>query len=120
MSMRDQIAEIIDETLARYYYGSWSGMTEAADAILTALPNMSAPLVWKEGETLHETYVVHLDGRSYLVEWGFYGWASTYYVSGQLQPVDLGQRHPTREQAQAAANTHHRAAIMAAFTGETQ
>jgi hypothetical protein len=106
--MRDEFAEIVYMTNDATHY-------ETADAIIAEMPLVVAPLVWKEGETLHETYVVHLDGRSYLVEWGFYGWASTYYISGQLQPVDLGQRHPTREQAQAEANKHYVDAIMAAF-----
>jgi hypothetical protein len=116
--MRDQIISIIEDNNVGELNRERVDIDAAADAILAALPSMTAPLVWREGETLHETYVVRLDGRSYLVEWGFYGWASTYYVNGQLQPVDLGQRHPTREQAKAAANTHHRDAMIAAFTGE--
>jgi hypothetical protein len=114
--MRDKIAEVI---MANRAVDNWQGPRpadfDAADAIIEALPCMIEPLVWKQGETLHETYVVHLDGRRYRVEWEFYGWASTYYVSGQLQPVDLGQRHLTLESAEAAANAHHAAQVMAAF-----
>jgi hypothetical protein len=114
-NMRDEIENILWDNRQN----NGIDVVYIADAILAALPDMIAPLVWKEDKTLYEVYVVHLDGRSYLVEWGFYGWASTYYVSGQLQPVDLGQRHPTRDQAQAAVDNHHRAAFKAILTGAT-
>jgi hypothetical protein len=48
---RDKIAEIIDE-MVRYdgFMGAWDAH-DAADAILAALPDMIAPLVWQPIET---------------------------------------------------------------------
>jgi hypothetical protein len=79
-------------------------------AILAALPDMIAPLVWGlhalpdilHHYSDHYTLICMADG--YLVD---------------FDDLSLGHGY-TLEQAKAAANTHHRAAIMAAFTGETQ
>jgi hypothetical protein len=104
MSMRDKIAEIINvgELLLTYQ--------ELADEIVADLPDMIAPLVW-EGITA--------------------GWSTTNYFimpvmsSGEFRVYgikgnyDNSAQYPDLGAAQAAANGHHRAAIMAAFTGET-
>jgi hypothetical protein len=116
-SMRDQIAEIIDETLARYYYGSRSGITEAADAIIEALPSMIKPLVWVHsyyGEFIHDTkhkYEIHSNnsgGRIWqLTKVDTGGW---YYIG----------HYPSAAIAQAAADRDNVADVMEALTGETQ
>jgi hypothetical protein len=104
MSMREQIAYILTSTAM-----SSSKAEIVADAILGALPDMIAPLVWGSHalpDILHHysdhyTLICMADG--YLVD---------------FDDLSLGHGY-TLEQAKAAANTHHRAAIMAAFTGET-
>jgi hypothetical protein len=84
-----------------------------ADAILAALPDMIAPLVWVRSDvggwnddyhTLPTKYKIRLADEN--------GWKLSF---------DGGFRYcRNADEAKAAANTHHRAAIMAAFTGETQ
>jgi hypothetical protein len=80
---------------------------KAADAILAALPDMIAPLVWMRNGS----------------HWaGGYGYVVRKFGGVYMLTVRNAhdQEFDTLEQAQAAANTHHRAAIMAAFTGKTQ
>jgi hypothetical protein len=108
MSINDKIADIIAQ--------HWCSLTgnidqhDMADAILEALPDMIAPLVWGlhalpdilHHYSDHYTLICMADG--YLVDFD-----------------DLSLGHGcTLEQAKSLANTHHRAAIMAAFKGETQ
>jgi hypothetical protein len=98
MSMRESIASIIAKT---------GGTMATTDAILAALPDMIAPLVWVRLNDPHYysgEYVLISGSDGYLVD---------------FDDLSLGHGY-TLEQAQFAANTHHRAAIMAAFTGETQ
>jgi hypothetical protein len=112
MSMREQIAHILTSTAM-----SSSKAEIVADAILAALPDMIAPLVW-EGNIAQN----NMGGR-YVIGWydagdlcttlDFHGYGNPdtrQYIGGDTFVYDL----------KAAANTHHRAAIMAAFTGETQ
>jgi hypothetical protein len=92
-----------------------------ADAILAALPDMIAPLVWENEDDEYQSaqsilgqFTVYLcSEHGYLIEIDGYDDSWVKYPEG-------GYGFNTPEQAQAAANTHHRAAIMAAFTGETQ
>ena len=105
MSMRDQIADICS-TGARWRD---KGEYVIADAILAALPDMIAPLVWGQ---ISDAFQVA--GRDYKI---------TYY-EGMKDPYKLEHSAETsyykmEDAAKDAANTHHRAAIMAAFTGET-
>jgi hypothetical protein len=107
MTMRDKIADIIDETLAYDYDGSVSGITDAADAILGALPDMIAPLVWMRNGS----------------HWaGGYGYVVRKLGSQYTLTIrnEHGRQFETIEEAQEHADTHHRAAGMAIFTGETQ
>jgi hypothetical protein len=105
MSMRNSIAHIIINDHDQHISAA-----SMADAILDALPDMIAPLVWGlhalpdilHHYSDHYTLICMADG--YLVD---------------FDDLSLGHGY-TLEQAQAAANTHHRAAIMAAFTGETE
>jgi hypothetical protein len=48
---RDKIAQIINDTIFESYGYNISDPYEAADAILAALPDMIAPLVWQPIET---------------------------------------------------------------------
>jgi hypothetical protein len=117
--MRDQIAEIIEwEVLSTKNSDGW-GCQNAVTAILAALPDMIAPLVWEELDE-HEygnTFTaIGKNGRHYeagvdasgQVYWGFHASVvnDASLVSGWIAD------------AQNAANTHHRAAIMAAFKGD--
>jgi hypothetical protein len=117
MSMSDKIADIIAE--------HWCSLTgnidqhDMADAILEALPDMIAPLVWEEldeheyGNTFtaigkngrHYEAGVDASGQAY---WGFH---ASVVNDGSLVSGWIAD-------SKAAANTHHRAAIMEAFTGE--
>jgi hypothetical protein len=105
MSMRDQIADIIK---AKFALPFWEA--KAADAILAALPDMIAPLVWEDNSAYSALGMYKIEEyKNLCFSWG-------------LNEDDLwthGTEADSLEQAKAAANTHHRAAIMAAFTGET-
>ena len=111
MSMRDKIVEIIElEVLSTKNSDGW-GCQNAADAILAALPSMIAPMVWKYNSAYSALGMYKIEKyKNLCFYWG-------------LSEDDLwtyGTEADTLEAAQTAANTHHRAAIMAAFTGETQ
>jgi hypothetical protein len=110
--MRDTIADII--TYITYVY-PWNAEA-TADAIVAAMPGMVAPLVWpvfSKGQVYRSASPI-IYGESYSVRGGRLGW-NAYYGERMISP-SFGEH----EQAQDAANTHHRAAIMAPFTGETQ
>jgi hypothetical protein len=114
MSMREKIADIIYDNVACVAHPE-----NAADAILAALPDMIAPLVWE-------------DKIAHIVENGLEIRLGAYMI--KLWNGKLGARveyfgHPLHVFPQANGltlevkdfiQTHHRAAIMAAFTGETQ
>jgi hypothetical protein len=113
--MRDQIADIIGK---QTFMDSPSFV---ADAILEALPDMIAPLVWDAHPDDDEWYAVTSDSNygpemGYTVLKNSKGNFNVYMRSGDEKLGNL----PTLEKAQDAANAHHRAAIMAAFTGETK
>tara|TARA_R110000744_G_scaffold343531_1_gene448738 strand:- start:196 stop:513 length:318 start_codon:yes stop_codon:yes gene_type:complete len=103
MTLRDEFAEIINEGELLLSY------QEIADAIIAALPDMIEPLVWEERR---DDYW-NAKGTTYQVA----------YNGGGKWRVRLGGRviyrsRPSRCDAKAAANTHHRNSIMAAFKGE--
>jgi hypothetical protein len=122
MSINDKIADIIAE--------HWCSLTggidqhDMADAILEALPDMIAPLVWDDAD--HRLFVL-CSASSYAVH------AKQVRASHHASPYDLclffeGEKISDWTMAceglayelKAKANTHHRDAIMAALTGETQ
>ena len=113
MSMRDQIARII------FRSGQSCDFQQdtifAADAIMRLLPELIAPLVWETGDgiTASKEYF-----SADAVTGGRY-----WTMEGQLDcSFDLDAFHEvyfnSDTEAQAAANAHHRAAIMSAFKGE--
>ena len=110
MSMRDQIVEILCDELYENRQ-CVEGHEHAADAILDALPDMIAPLVWHGGMAIGLSGVYTLaEYKNLCFSWGF-------------NEDDLwthGTEADSLDEAKAAANTHLRAAIMAAFTGETR
>jgi hypothetical protein len=105
VSMRDKIESVI------WVQGEMLQPDELADTILAALPDMIAPLVW--------VLVGDLKYRSdHYSVW-------LHHLSSQPKPVWMlsaplitATRYSSKEDAQAAANAHHRATIMAAFNGE--
>ena len=103
-NMRDQIAEIIENELGH------AGLEYIADGILAALPNMIAPLVWEDNSAYSVLGVYNIEEyKNLCFSWG-------------LNEDDLwtyGTEADTLDAAQAAANKHHRAAIMSEFTGAT-
>ena len=117
MSMRDQIEDII---WGNCHDGDNGGSCDrAADAILAALPDMIAPLVWDFNGASHVASCLtgeyrisktqNKDNERYMVTHISLakGSHTLGYIDGLVDSLS-------------AANTHHRAAIMAAFTGETQ
>jgi hypothetical protein len=115
IDMRNNISEVITDVLGGCSYNN----DAAADAILAALPDMIAPLVWEEldeheyGNTFtaigkngrHYEAGVDASGQAY---WGFH---ASVVNDGSLVSGWIAD-------AKAAANAHHRAAGMAIFTGE--
>ena len=105
-NMRDEICQIISDN---YQFGNKS-LIETADAILAALPDMIAPLVWEDNSAYSVLGVYNIEEyKNLCFSWG-------------LNEDDLwtyGTEADTLDAAQSAANTHHRASIMAAFTGAT-
>jgi hypothetical protein len=120
MSMREQIKDIIDESVAYDYDGSVSGFEDAADAILAALPDMIAPLVWEEPcQQNNRCHIARTRFGDYYVD--VCGGRHQAWMESHTKPyeVEIGDFVGDLYAAEAAANTHHRATIMAAFTGET-
>jgi hypothetical protein len=77
----------------------------AADAIIAALPDMIKPLVWDDYPMGSSCKI---DNDDYSINyWEHEGVFVDAYTTMH--------RQPTLELAKAAANAHHRAAIMAAF-----
>jgi hypothetical protein len=107
MSMRDKIAQRLaaaDRDQRPY--------PETAAAILEALPDMIAPLVWEvRGSYGKNEYTSGLYTIRASVLW-------VHEAGGTNIRTYTG--YNSLNEAKHEANTHHRAAIMAAFTGETQ
>jgi hypothetical protein len=105
MTMRDKISHIVWANRQTHNLDA----DYIADAIIKALPDMIPDLVWEDitagwGTTDYFIMPVLSSG-----EFRVYGIKGNYDNSAQ---------YPDLEAAQAAANTHHRAAVMAAFKGE--
>jgi hypothetical protein len=121
MSMRDQIANIIYDNV-----GCVEHPENVADAILEALHNMIVPLVWDGVEddcfvqSQADGYTYELSVCDKLERSCDYVWRSDVRYMGKTEVNIATKSTASFEQAQTAANTHHRAAIMAAFTGETE
>ena len=107
MTMRDKIAEALVNVL-EHYRSSQSIETHAADAIIAALPDMIAPLVWLKSETLK----CCVSGK-YLVQHEHDARGAGVWAFGTND--GLVSDHHNKSDAITAANAHHRAAIMAAF-----
>jgi hypothetical protein len=110
MNLKDKIVSI----LAPRFCGTYCALG-AADAIITALPDMIAPLVW-EADVESYSYSTTQTGQYQVREAGS-GW---YVQLDCMCSILVSQNLASREQAKAAANTHHRAAIMAAFKAGTK
>ena len=104
MTMRDKIAQTVSSG------AKWRDKGEfvLADAILAALPDMIAPLVWVENVDQGEGGEVALSSIGHVFHAMTDGW-SLHRSLDWNDAIDL-------ETAKAAANAHHRAAIMSAFT----
>jgi hypothetical protein len=111
MTMRDKIARIASAGFLQHWHTE-----EIAEAIMSALPDMIPDLVWvtNEGNAVYLCTTPVMYAREYSVRaYTKHGW-TTYY--GEHAISALFTDIPS---AIAAANAHHRAAIMAAFKGET-
>jgi hypothetical protein len=106
-NMRDQIIDIINGYVGSDFDGEIWYADDAANAILAALPDMIAPLVWVNG---FATCPVTKD--RYSADWYDAGDSCTaLLINGTFDCGDMPM-----EDLKAVANAHHRAAIMAAFT----
>jgi hypothetical protein len=115
MSMRDKVASTISKNITLEDGVFVGGFFDAADAIIAALPDMIAPLVW-EADVESYSYSTTQTGQYQVREAGS-GW---YVQLDCMRSSLVSQNLASREQAKAAANTHHRAAIMAAFKAGTK
>jgi hypothetical protein len=107
---RDKIAEIIDKMVRYHGFMGESDAQETADAILAALPDMIAPLVWLQDlkDPVLFTATTKI-GQIYKV-WDFDNYAYCKFPS-----ILRMKKFSNGSDAQANANAHHRAQIMAAF-----
>jgi hypothetical protein len=115
-NMRDKIEDII---WGNCHNGDNGGSCDrAADAILAALPDMIAPLVWELNGTFYRARCLsgdywimktqNSDNDKYMIN--HLSLAKGSHTLGYIDGI---------QQAKAVAKTHHRAAIMVAFTGAT-
>ena len=116
MTMRDQIAEILRGGRIQHIEED-----VMADAILAALPDMIAPLVWERADLSAWGEFVWALNKQYTMHWEYGAGPNgeECFFSAKVDGVSCYSGW-SEEAAKHAANTHHRAAIMAAFTGETQ
>jgi hypothetical protein len=124
MSMLDQIAKIIEEETDVRINGDEAiipNSKDVADAILAALPDMIPNLAW---EYVSQGGYWRSQSALGLYECGFDdGWWATLdggYGYWEWEPEEDPRSYSTEFAAQAAANTHYRAAFKAILTGETQ
>jgi hypothetical protein len=114
MSARDKIAEII---MANRAVDNWQGPTPAdvdlANAILAAMPDMIAPLVWTKTKAKLIRRTNMSLGLQYTMRISLSGSAMW-----RVNTVANWSAAGCADIAIRAVNTHHRAAIMAAFNGE--
>jgi hypothetical protein len=111
---RDKIVDIIDELVTVSGSGHTFGVYGAADAILAALPDMIAPLVWEGFKS--GPYKIQVYDRG--ADLWFCGKAIDF--DGEHERL-LGD-HLTMlsvDELKQHANAHHRAKIMAAFQTPT-
>jgi hypothetical protein len=106
MTMRDIIEAVIEDCITETNDCGRLQSADCADAILAALPDMIAPLVWAYDAGWHNAghYVIKGSSFEQDVMWSYRG----SYCRTVFKNI---------AEAKDAANTHHRAAIMAAFTG---
>ena len=115
--MRDRITDILWDNC--HDGGNGQQIHAAVEEIIAALPDMIAPLVWVE--TRHKSpdqlgCRSSAIGISYVIISALMR-GNCILSSGGL--AHIGPFHfDTIDEAKAAANAHHRAAIMAAFGGD--
>ena len=105
-NMRDQIAEIIENKLGH------AGLEYIANDILAALPAMIAPLVWEQHSSNSTAQQKHFYSGRYTLILMHDG----YLV--EFSDLSLGHGYSLGV-AKSLADSHHRASIMAVFTGAT-
>jgi hypothetical protein len=105
MSMRDKIAKII------WDHGLHDAHQAAAQSIIAALPSMIAPLVWDR------TANNHWESGHYSINEKRGVFRVSFWAGGSIGLVKVCNRNEF-DSSVLRANTHHRATIMTAFTGE--
>ena len=124
MSMREKISDIVGEHLISGMHSKTSDgrvpELRVADDILAALPDMIAPLVWEAPcQQNNRCHIARTRLGDYYVD--VCGGRHQAWMESHTKPyeVEIGDPAGDLYAAQAKANAHHCAAIMAAFTGET-
>lgn len=105
MSMKDKMIEACLPYMDSFH------ADEAANAIIAALPDMIEPLVWvttKYGVSAPDYFIMHILSKN------------THRVYGIKGEWDSSAEFDTLEAAQAAANAHLVAVIVAAFNLPTR
>ena len=101
--LRDKIADVFE-----CHEGEWTCYV-LADSIIAALPSMVVPLVWEKRTSGSSEFPAWKSGMYLIVE--------SLNMGGFIL---MGVTHGTLDEAKAAANAHHAAAAVAAFTGLRQ
>jgi hypothetical protein len=119
MSMRDKIAWAAYPRDMKGNYEQredWSEYLRMADAILAALPDMIAPLVWEAFSAACRSEKTST-GSQYIMTESRSGGSICVTVLNQGNSHTIGY-FPHWDKAYAAVNAHYRTAIMAAFKGD--
>jgi hypothetical protein len=101
IDMRNNISEVITDVLGGCSYNN----DAAADAILAALPDMIAPLVWELLSPDDQPFWVAKDYKIQSMPRDTWEWNGRFFTDPDAAKVEVVK--------------DHRDAIMAAFTGET-
>ena len=112
--MREKIAEICCQYMSGLATADMD--QKCADAILEALPDMIAPLVWDYRGNVSCT--AHTPFGKYLVETCHEDGFGMWTPRDETEDDPPFGYHADIHEAQSAADTHHRAAGMAIFTGD--
>jgi len=109
--MRDKIAAIIREVDGNHTMGAG----ELGENIAEALTDMIEPLVWVDFDGGGAKAAAWNRASYLIIRWSDNEFELVESYPGYQGNFIADPRHPTLKAAKAAADTHHRAAIMAAF-----
>ena len=115
-TLRDKIRRLVrDELPATKAADEHAG--DVADAIIAALPSILPDMVWVEHCPETGGSYAQTNYGEYILETDEPGGEFGMWTPGQGEGADTRKYYPNLEDAKAAANTHHRAAWIAALIG---